>query len=221
MRIKIVEKAKKAITKKIEAIKHACTCPHIRAIAWIIVIFILSGFLTFILIDWREAAAATLASICAGCITGIAFYVITNKRNNEIQATKEEREEADKKYQLARDIMHLCSDTIGCYPYPEKNIKDICSTTKKLLTYVGTICFDAPKITKIIQDFPSEYNEKVEQAADAIDMLEKTEADGYTKEQGNKALMDIMEFCEATKGILLKPHIQLMLQAAKLEKSNL
>ena len=50
--------------------------------------------------------------------------------------------------------------------------------------------------------------------------VEKSEANEYTEEQGEKALMDIMLFCEATKGILIKPQIQLMSEVAKLDKSN-
>ena len=207
--------------KKIEELKHAWKYPHIRAIVFTVIALILSGFLSIVLFNCCGAISAIMASICAGCVTGIIFYVITNSRNNEIQATKEEYEEADKNYQLARDIMHLCSDTIGSFPYPEKNIKDICSSTKKLLIYVGTICFDAPRTTRIIEDYTLEYSKRAEQATDAIDILEKAETDDYTEEQCNKALMDIMQFCEGTKSILLMPRIQLMSEVAKFEKSNL
>lgn len=207
MRIKTVGKVKKVIDKKIKEIKRAWQYPHIRAIVWTIVLLVISGILSVLLFECCGAVSAIMASICAGCVTGIVFYVITNIRNNEIQSTKEEYIEADKNYQLARDIMHLCSDTIGSFPYPEGNIKSICTSTKKLLIYVGTICFDAPKTTRIIDDYPLEYEKRAEQATDAIEILEKTETDGYTEEQGNKALMDIMLFCEATKGILLKPRI--------------
>ena len=201
-------------------IKHIWQYPHIRAIAFVILIYIVSGFLSVILYGCCEAIAAIFASICAGCVTGIVFYVITNIRNNEIQATKEEYKEADKYYHLASTIIRLCSDTISSISCSEEKIRDICSSSNDLLTYISTLCFDAPRTTRIIKDYTSEYNKTVDSAFEAIKTLEKNITDEKMEKQCQKALMDIMLFCEATKGILLKPWIQLMSEVSQFEKSR-
>lgn len=209
------------IDKPWKRIKNVWKYPHVRAIIWTIVVCIISGVLSIALIDCREAIAAILASICAGCVTGVAFYVITNKRNNEIRVTKEEYDEANKNYELARRIMHLCSDAITGVPDSEKNIKDICDLTSDLLTYMATLCFDAPKTTKIIKDYSKEYGEKTESAFKAIDELEKKALVPLDEDQINKDLGNIMLFCSATKGVLIEPWIQLMSDVDQLEKSDI
>ena len=163
--------------------------------------------------------SSILASICAGCVTGIVFYVITNMRNNEILATKEEFEEANKNYVLARRIMHLCNDIIIGAPYVESKIKEICSLTNKLLTYMGTLCFDALRTTKIIKNYPKEYIKKTESALKAIEELEKNAIDTLNDEQVKNDLMDIMLFCSATTDVLIEPWIRLMSNVDQFEKS--
>ncbi len=203
----------------IKQIKRAWKYPHVRVIIWIMVIGIISGVLSIALYNCCGAVSSILASICAGCATGIAFYVITNKRNNEIQVTKEELEQAKKNYELARRIMHLCTDTITGSSDSESNIRDICSLTNKLLTYMGTVCFDAPRTTRIIKNYSKEYIEKTESAFKAIDELEKNAIETLNNEQIKKDLVDIMLFCSATKSVLIGPWTLLMSDVDQFEKS--
>ena len=200
-------------------IKDAWKHPHTRAIIWTIIVFLVSGIASVALFSCCGAISAILASVCAGCATGIVFYVITNIRNNEIRAINKEYEEAGKNYQMAGAIMHLCSDTIEGNEFSEERVKDICKKTNKLISYVSTLCFDAPKTTEIIKDFSSEYVEQVKKASDTIEMLEKTTTLYLTNDQMTAALMVIIDFCETTKSMLIKPWIKLMSEYAHLEKS--
>lgn len=200
-------------------IKAAWKHPHTRAIIWTIIVFLVSGVASVALFCCCGAISAILASICAGCATGIVFYVITNIRNNEIRAINEEYEEAGKNYQIAGDIIHLCTDTIEGNEFSEERVKDICKRTNRLITYVSTLCFDAPKTTELIKDFSSEYVEQAKKASNTIEMLEKNETLDLTKDQVAAALMVIMDFCEATRSMLIKPWIKLMSEYAHLEKS--
>ena len=199
--------------------KDAWKHPHTQAIIWTIIVFIVSGVTSVALFSCYGAISAILASICAGCATGIVFYVITNIRNNEIRAVNEEYEEAGKNYQMAGDIMHLCTDTIAGNEFSEERVKDICKQTNMLISYVSTLCFDASKTTELIKDFSSEYVEQAKKASNTIEMLEKNETLDLTKDQVAAALMVIMDFCEATRSMLIKPWIKLMSEYAHLEKS--
>ena len=110
-------------------IKDAWKHPHTRAIICTIIVFLVSGIASVALFSCCGAISAILASVCAGCATGIVFYVITNIRNNEIRAINEEYEEAGKNYQMAGEILRLCTDTMKGDSFPEPRIKDICKLT--------------------------------------------------------------------------------------------
>ena len=93
---------KKEIIGKAKTICQKCfRRPHLRAIWWIVLAFLISGFLSIVIFQPCPAMSAILASICAGCVTGIAFYVITNLRNNEIQTTNEEFKTIEEKIAFA------------------------------------------------------------------------------------------------------------------------
>ena len=68
-----------------DKIKNMCVqCkryPHYRMILYISIITIVSGVLSISLFCSLPAVAALLTSICAGCITGIVFYILANVRN--------------------------------------------------------------------------------------------------------------------------------------------
>ncbi len=81
--------------------------PHIRAIAWTVIVFLVTGVASVLLFECCGAISAILASISAGCVTGIVFFAITNIRNNELQGIKEEYEETGKQYHLARKTIKL------------------------------------------------------------------------------------------------------------------
>ena len=68
-----------------DKIKNTCVqCkryPHYRMILYISIITIVSGVLSICLFCSLPAVSALLTSICAGCITGIVFYILANVRN--------------------------------------------------------------------------------------------------------------------------------------------
>ena len=72
--------------------KHAKPLPHICLWAWIILLMVASCALSLILFPIFPAWSAILASICAGCVTGIIFYLLTNMRNKVVLEEKEEYE---------------------------------------------------------------------------------------------------------------------------------
>lgn len=200
--------------------KSAWKYPHIRAIICTIFVMLVSGVASIALFNCYGAISAILASICAGCVTGIVFYVITNARNNEIWAIREEYEEAQRHYKEASRIMRLCFNVIE-NTSNEEAIEEICKSTKKLDTYMATICFDASRTTQIIKDFPPDYNEKAESASKAIVLLEESEKNDLDEKQIQKALAEVMLYCSTTKDILLEPWIELMRETAHLEKAVL
>ena len=64
--------------------------PHHKAMAWIVLILVVTGVLSVVIFYQSPAISAILASISAGCITGIVFYIVSNIRSNEIHATIED-----------------------------------------------------------------------------------------------------------------------------------
>lgn len=203
----------------IKRIRAAWKYSHIRAIIWTILVLIISGIASIALFNCCGALSAILASICAGCVTGIVFFVITNKRNNEIGEINEEFEETRRQCKEARRIKRLCKDAIENPHNSEETIEEICRSTKKLEIYMSTICFDAPKTTQIIKDYPPDYNELEESASKAIALLESSAENGLSEEQIKMALAEIMLYCSATEGILLKPWIHLMSEIKHLEEA--
>ena len=82
--------------------------PHYRMILYISIITIVSGVLSICLFCSLPAVSALLTSICAGCITGIVFYILANVRNNEVNASREEWESLNEHYQIYQQTQKLC-----------------------------------------------------------------------------------------------------------------
>lgn len=197
--------------------------PHHRAIGWIFLVFLISGFLSFVTFKPSPALSAILASICAGCVTGIAFYVITNLRNNEIQATNEEFKSIKEHIALTKDAEHLGMRMIESIEKDEDyrpELDHLKKLTDKLSIYMATMFIDLPKATKLIKDFPADYAEKQESLSAAFEYLE-AENEEPEKDKAILYLLKIMQFCVATRGILLEPMIKLMEDVWSLEKSVL
>lgn len=195
--------------------------PHLRAIGWIFLVFLISGFLSFVTFKPSPALSAILASICAGCITGIAFYVITNLRNNEIRATSEEYKSIEEHIALTKDAEHLGMRMIESIEKDEDyrpELGNLKKYTDKLNIYMGTMFIYLPKATKLIKDFPADYTEKEESLSAAFEYLE-TENEESEKDKAILHLLKIMQFCVATRGILLEPMLELMEDVWSLEKS--
>lgn len=201
-------------------VKDAIKYPHIQAIIIIVIAFAITTVGSILLFNSCGAISAILASISAGCFTGIVFYIVTNLRNNEIQGVNKELEKADEKYELAKKTMKLCRDSIENISNSKKRISNICRHTGTLIAAMSALCFDAPRTTKIIKDYPQDYAEKVKLADSAKELLQKEESD-LNEEEAKMALANIMLFCSATKGILLEPMLELMIENARLENSVL
>ena len=90
--------------------------------------------------------------------------------------------------------------------------------TKNLAVYMGTMFIDSPKTTKLIKDLPAAYAEKEESLSAAFQYLE-SEKEDFDKKQAVSYLLRILQFCVATKEILLEPEIELMNDVCSLEKS--
>ena len=215
-------KDKKESTNVMETICKKCFGrPHLRAIGWIVLVFLISGFLSFVTYTHYPAISAILASICAGCVTGIAFYAISNLRNNEIKATNEEFKSIKENIALARKAAHLCMQMIESIENDEdfrSELDNLKEYTKNLAVYMGTMFIDSPKTTKLIKDLPAAYAEKEESLSAAFQYLE-SEKEDFDKKQAVSYLLRILQFCVATKEILLEPEIELMNDVCSLEKS--
>lgn len=217
-----MSKVKKESKHKTKTICQECFGrPHHRAIGWIVLVFLISGFLSFVTYNPFPAMSAILASICAGCVTGIAFYVITNLRNNEVQATSEEYNSIKEHITLTKDAEHLGMRIIESVEKDEdyrSELDNLKKLTDKLTAYMGTMFIDSPKTTKLIKDFPADYSEKVESLSAAFEYLE-AENEEPEKDKAILHLLKIMQFCVTTRGILLEPMIELMKDVWSLEKS--
>lgn len=85
----LAKKERHLLTDKIKNMCVQCKrYPHHRMILYISIITIVSGVLSICLFCSLPAVSALLTSICAGCITGIVFYILANMRNNEMNAMK-------------------------------------------------------------------------------------------------------------------------------------
>ncbi len=92
--------------------------------------------------------------------------------------------------------------------------------TDKLNINMATMYIDLPKATKLIKDFPADYAEKEESLSAAFEYLE-AENEESEKDKAIICLLTIIQFCVATRGILLEPMIELMKDVWSLEKSVL
>ena len=219
-----MSKVKKESKHQMKTICQECFGrPHHRAIGWIVLVFLISGFLSFVTFKPCPAMSAILASICAGCVTGIAFYVITNLRNNEVRATSEEYNSIKEHITLTKDAEHLGMQMIESIEKDEdyrSELDHLKKLTRKLSIYMATMFIDLPKATKLIKDFPADYAEKEESLSAAFEYLE-AENEEPEKNKTIICLLTIMQFCVSTRGILLEPMIELMKDVWSLEKSVL
>ena len=85
---------------------------------------------------------------------------------------------------------------------------------------MATMFIDLPKATKLIKDFPPDYAEKEESLSAAFEYLESENKD-LEKDKAMLYLLKVIQFCVATRGILLEPMLELMEDVWSLEKSVL
>lgn len=188
--------------------------PHLRAQIIIVVLLLITGVLSFSLFDPFPAIAAILASISAGCITGIVFYILTNIRNNELLSTKEEFDSLDACWKKSKNIKRQCAEILQEKIYPQEIVDNIVRESKSLAVQMSTMCFDLPRATKVIADYPHEYLELSRKATEAVEKIE----DG--KIISDELLFDIMVWCSKTEDIIIPAWIALMKDTAYLENSK-
>lgn len=214
-------KRKKQISKAYQKIKNH---PHYQAICWIIIILVISGILSVLSYEQCPAISAILASICAGCVTGIAFYVISNLRNNGKQATNEEYKSIKEHILLAKKTINLGISVINKVIEGNLDYKsDICRMkdyTDDNILYMSTLFIDSPKATKLIKDFPEGYEEKIKALSLDFECL-LSEHNDLDNKQILLHLCSIIKFCSETRSILLVPSIELMNDVNFLEQAIL
>lgn len=189
--------------------------PHIRAQIIIVVLLLITGALSVALFDPHPAVAAILASISAGCITGIVFYILTNIRNNELLSTKEEFNALDACWKKCKSIKAQCSDLFGKETCPQEIVEKIVRECKSLEIQMATMCFDLPRATKVIKDYPPDYLEILNKATEAVQKIEEwnTISDEF--------ILDVLLWCSKTEDIIMPAWIELTKDTAYLESSKI
>jgi len=85
---------------------------HVITLIFAFFLLVISGFLSLKLYDSSGAWSALFASVSAGCVTGIIFYLLVNLRDNEMRNNKEEFEAIEKNYKILRETTRLCSECL-------------------------------------------------------------------------------------------------------------
>ena len=190
------------------------------AIVVIVAVLVITGALSLILYNNAPAVSALLASISAGCITGIVFYVLTNMRDNESRDIAAESKYIECKYQLTRDTINLCKVLLDDNKNnaSEQNIlKAIKNNVKELANYMGFLPNDSPKVYELIGEYPPEYSECMMKAVEVVDF-----SNDITSREGKETLIKaVLHFCNETRNILFDPMVELMLGINEFEKSKI
>ena len=161
----MAKKERHLLTDKIKNMCVQCKrYPHHRMILYISIITIVSGVLSISLFYSLPAVAALLTSICAGCITGIVFYILANMRNNEMNASREEWEFLNEHYQICQQTQKLCLTVVTNSDVSKENIAQICADTRKLFRFMACLCVDLPRAARITKDYPLDYLGHLEKA---------------------------------------------------------
>lgn len=190
--------------------------PHFRALIWalLILVLIFTGVLSILLYNHYPAYSAILASINAGCVTGIAFYLLANIRNREIYEENDEYETIEMYYKMAEETSSFCTQ---CVIWPERFqelFPQIKNNVNSLAFYMGTMFDSTPRVTKMIRKYPSDYYEEYVQV-DSIIETASSQGKSFTSNE----IAQILDFCSQTKTILFAPMIELMKRTDKLSHS--
>ena len=189
------------------------------AIFVIVAVLVITGALSLILYKYVPAVSALLASISAGCITGIVFYVLTNMRDNESRDITSESKDIESRYQLTRDTIKLCSvllDDTQNNEAEQKALEAIKNNVKELANYMGFLPNDSPKVYELIGNFPPEYSECMMKAVEVVDS-----SNDITSREGKAALIQaVLPFCAETRNLLFEPRLELMLGINEFEQSK-
>ncbi len=85
---------------------------------------------------------------------------------------------------------------------------------------MSTLCFDAPRMARLIKDYPPDYVDRMKSVRASKEVLQNV-TPSEEEEQILRALEDIMLFCSATEDILLEPWLKLTTEVAHFEQSVL
>lgn len=190
------------------------------AIFVIIAVLVITGALSLILYKYAPAVSALLASISAGCVTGIVFYVLTNMRDNESRDITAESKNIQSRYTLTRDTINLCSvllDTNQNDESEQKTIEAIKNNVKELANYMGSLPIDSPKVYELIGKYPPEYSECMMKAIKVVD----SSNDITSSEERITLIQAVLPFCAESRKLLFDPMIELMIGINEFEKSKI
>lgn len=191
--------------------------PHVRAILYAAIVFVITGAASIMIYERFGALSSILASISAGCITGIVFYMITNLRTNEIRATKEEHSELEKHYHLAQETVRLSAKALE---QENRDIERIKSNMDDLMMYMGCLFFDEPKTAALIKKVPAETKERFHEAVSMLTSVSTVDKNA-SEEDIKDYLLRSISFCSATQGILLEPLITMIYETNNLEGTSI
>lgn len=191
---------------------HVCLC-------LIVLLLLMSGGLSMAFYYQAPAWSAILASISAGCVTGIIFYILTNVRNKELLEENEEYESVKAHYEVARETIALCTECIEKPNACSELFPQIKQNMNKLLNYMGILFVAAPKTTVLIKDYPDDYSRKTEAAVNALGVFSTFTDNTIPKDAAISALNHIIAFCAQTLDILFEPMVQLMQDVDRLNRS--
>ena len=200
---------------------HAKPLPHICLWTWIVLLMFVSGALSLILFPISPAWSAILASICAGCVTGIIFFLLTNMRNKATHEENEEFKSIKKFNKLAKDTRDLC---LACIDNPDgyqEHFRKIKQNVDELGIYMGTLFIDAPKTAALIKDFPADYVDKLSAAKRSIKTVSSFADHPVSENDLIHAFIPIVLFCQETHDILIEPMEVLLRDTDKLNRSIL
>ena len=190
------------------------------AIFVIVAVLVITGALSLILYKYAPAVSALLASISAGCITGIVFYVLTNMRDNESRDITAESNNIQCRYSLTRDTINLCSvliDTNQNDESEQKTTEAIKNNVKELANYMGSLPIDSPKVYELIGKYPPEYSECMMKAVEVVDS-----SNDLNSREGKASLIQaVLPFCAETRKLLFDPMVELMIGINEFEKSKI
>ena len=198
--------------------------PHVRLVLYIVLLLIASGVLSLVLYDIFPAWSALFASISAGCVTGIIFYLLVNIRNNELRDVKKEFEDAEKYRQISKKVVRLCFECIENNELYKLHIPQIIDYVGELELYVSTLVFDRPRTINLINSFTEDFVERYKETSSSISLLKDfclSDECSHDTISIRVALIQIINFCAQVENMLFKPMLSLMEESFELDSSIL
>lgn len=183
---------------------------HRLAIGISVGLLILSGILSFVVYSSCPALSAILASISAGCVTGIVFYIISNIRNNDIQKASEKLKEINEYYELANDTMTYCNKLYVANEYHKNDFEQLQKNIDKLQEYWDTMLNESQIPQKLGEEHRNKYSESMAKAIQKTNDIILQSQDTIAEATAEDCLFTDKQFCMETMKILFQPMLDLM-----------